>query len=422
MPSSRFSSHPASGNPFSISKFPRAASPEINAEMLDALLSLSISLYEDEALASPATASIDPSFQLCSIDVPEVSPEWEAAAATTSPKLDSNESEARTLQERATGAPPHDAYAAVDPGDLMDAMKTMEPLPEENESAAQRSASTPSNAVLPGRSTGTSVAGVNSKPSSTALTTVLIADEVPLERKVIALMDAVSKGSGTCKVPTLGLSRGAGADGFSARGAGTCRKGRDGGFDASSPLAQASSLLLAGLDMQAVLTHGEVAQRHLRHLTLSRCDFSRVRWSHVTVEDCDLSRCIFYDAALHDVVFRRCSFAGCLMKGVRCDGQVLFEDCEFRLAAVGMRCSSDRDDSATQHRVEEAQDVRVGVTDGDRRRRSHRGASVVRFLRCDFDLSDFQHSSGLTDPATFSQCTNAHLASRFPLRARGGIS
>ncbi|KPA86789.1 putative mitochondrial hypothetical protein [Leptomonas pyrrhocoris] len=421
----------ASANDCSSRRSPHATAPEFDAEMLDALLAISVSLYADEALASPVAAtSLDARFLSNTADVSRVSLAGDATATAfqASPNCNSKEWDVRKAHEGEVAGQlllPQDAYASVDPSELIDVMQMTASCQEETASATQRDRSSPSNS-LPAASSSFHGGAVDAHPTSSppALTAVLTSGEVPLERKVLALMDTVSHGGDDRRACTATMRRGP-----HTREEARKRK-NDGSFDvtsvpdASSPLTQASSLLLAGLDMKAVLSHGELSRRHLRHLSLTRCDFSRVRWSRVTVEDCDLARAIFYQAEWCDVVFRRCNFTGCLMKDVRCGGHVRFEDCVFRLAAVGLRCH--RGESANETPLSndgkgKARDLMNGVTNDDRDSRGRRGVSGVRFVRCDFDLSDFQNSNGLNDPASFAQCSNVHLASRFPLRARGGV-
>lgn len=395
----------------------------VDAAMFDAVLALSLALYEDEALAAPSalTAQGEESLHDAVASKEVVSP---ALAPLQSDEVDAYGTldpdnlmasmlpdfaadSAVGMEGTSTSPTQRAAQQSLMESDLSDKRS----LPEPSQVPAQPQALSVRDAGLVGGPASTS-ALTPPGGSSAGLAALLTTEQAPLEQKVLGLMDAIS-----------GHRNGA-KKGFSTAGGAAGHGGRRGGKSDSTPLrapaalTEAATVLLAGLDMKAVLTRGEVAHRHLRHLTLPRCDFSQVRWADVTVEDCDLSRCIFYQSVLHDVVFRRCDFTGCLMKGVSCGGRVLFEDCAFRLAAVGLEYS--REEVGGRARAVDAGD--------DAQERGHypfhrRGKDAgVRFTRCDFDLSDFQFSRGLTNPAIFVNCSNTHLAAGFPLRARGGVS
>lgn len=478
---------------------------EINEEMLDALLSLSLTLYEDEAMASTtaatATATAGAGLTSPNDDIRHLSglrrmpnsfgtEDTSPTSMLHSPsRQESGEQERVTSVKRDVEAPPEDAYASVDPSDLMDSMLLMDSsisdegscvtcrgrassVENDRGSGAGTLSSLPTNEcqndggkcddARPAVSASQKKGFVRFSPQQTssltrqgtaaprpapsaaatavggaaavavpcegmaviadhrALSTLLTSEDVPLERKVVALMDVVSEAGEPYTAMTSeksagmrGSVTGASSSSRSVKGQATATA------DTASPLAEAAALLLPGLDMKAVLAHGELSRRRLRHLSLARCDFSRVRWRDLTVEDCDLSRCIFFQAEWHDVLFRRCDFTGCLMKAVRCGGQVRFEDCDFRLAGMGLQwCGREKARRTEERAGAKTRDVHRSLTRSPPREKR----PGVRFVRCNFDLSDFQFSSGLTDPATFAQCSNVHLASRFPLRAQGGVS
>lgn len=316
-----------------VRRTPQAAPRGVDsAEVLDALLALSSALYEDEAAATAVDVARD--------------------ATATAPPMP-------------VAPQPDYAYATVEAANLMDLM---------DDAAGQGE---PLSAPQPPLLSSEVASAASQAPIAAAshVSAVFAAADVPLEQKVLQFMDL-------CSAP---------ATSSPAR--------------AALPPA-AAALVLPGLDMKAVLAHGAITQRHLRCLNLARCDFSLVRWSRVTVEDCDLSRSLFYRAALDGVTFRRCRFTGSILKGVHCGSggsatasataAVRFEDCDFRLAAMGLMC-------------------------GDTGTAGTRRGPPVQFLRCNFDLSDFQFSEGLGDPSMFVRCSNTDLASHFPLRARGGV-
>ena len=484
-------------------------SVEINEEMLDALLSLSLTLYEDEAMASTsaatatatATATAGAGLTSPNDDIRHLSGlrhmpnSFGTEDASPTSMLHSPSRQESGEQERVTSvkgdveAPPEDAYASVDPSDLMDSMLLMDSTisdegscvtcrgrassvendrgsgagtlpslptnecqndggkgddarpavsasqkkgfvrfsPQQTSSLTRQGTAAPrpapsaaATAVGGAAAVAVPCEGTAAIADHRALSTLLTAEDVPLERKVVALMDVVSEAGEPYTAMTP--EKNAGMRG-SATGAPSSSRGVKGQAtttaDTASPLAEAAALLLPGLDMKAVLTHGELSRRRLRHLSLARCDFSRVRWHDLTVEDCDLSRCIFFQAEWRDVLFRRCDFTGCLMKAVRCGGQVRFEDCDFRLAGMGLQwCGGGKARRTEELAGAKTRDVHRSLTRSPLREKR----PGVRFVRCNFDLSDFQFSSGLTDPATFAQCSNVHLASRFPLRAQGGVS
>jgi uncharacterized protein YjbI with pentapeptide repeats len=465
--------------------------------MLGALLSLSLALYEDEALAAPATWSTDAAprdsdltaERNCGAAAPD------SSTATSSPQQAGGPSVPARVSD--VGVPPEDAYAAVDPADLVTSMmmvsdasspnregdgtvlggepgnhggsfpptptspmidgmsenkqannvRRASPLPRAHNTFDSALAAAPAE-DLEGESPlqacsasqwgdklsvsiGATIATPNDTAAPTGVLALLTSETVPLEQKIVSLMTAVSEGGHLRSSSTSGGARdGASISGVAARGFDVCHDRRCSSSeghsvaDASPALNEAASLLLAGLDMKAVLRHGELSQQHLRHLSLTRCDFSQVRWTDMTVEDCDVSRCIFYRAELHNVVFRRCDFTGCVMNGARCSGRIEFEDCDFRLAGVGLQYDlqaegDDEADAGQSKRPERRQGGPRGCPHRPRRSGKTHG---VRFVRCNFDLSDFQFSSGLNNAASFTHCSNTHLALRFPLRARGGFS
>ncbi|AIN99182.1 hypothetical protein LPMP_260680 [Leishmania panamensis] len=377
------------------------------AEMLDAMLALSSALYEGEAAAtavpvSGANASNNVAdYAVFSSRVPPL---------TSSSGLGELEGVAVTGEE---------AYASLDAENLMCSMDACSERcnDERDVRAVQADLGTTTSAVPPFSRTAVahpSTAGT----SSSSIMATFASPDVPLERKLLQFMDLCSSTS-----PKSHLG-GDNSDAASQRpwngGAGVrvgnCRSDCTASSVATAwTSSTAAALVLPGLDMKAILAHGVLENRHLRGLSLVRCDFSLVRWSHVTLEDCDLSRSLFYRVELDNVIFRRCNFTGCILKGVQCNPSLSptthFEDCDFRLAAVGLLCIPHGSQRSGQ-----GEDQGQGISSSN-----HRSGPSVCFLRCNFDLSDFQFSQGL-EKCRFVRCSNTHLASRFPLRARGSVS
>ncbi|GET89429.1 hypothetical protein, conserved [Leishmania tarentolae] len=374
-------------------------------QMLDAVLALSSALYEDEAAAmalrvDEAKASNNAAEQAASSQ--------EVSRVTSSGAVDDLEGVKATSEN---------VYASLDAENLMTLMEACtEGYDDKRDVCALQSdvgTMTPAPSLSSTLKAQPSSTGT---PSSSILGT-FAAPEVPLERKVLQFMDLCSNTSAT---PQLG---GCDSDATS-RLPWNVREGMrcdDSTRDLTTSAATewspstAAALVLPGLDMKAVLAHGVLENRHLRGLSLVRCDFSLVRWSHMTVEDCDLSSSLFYGAELDAVVFRRCNFTGCILKGVQCRSSLStttrFEDCDFRLAAVGLTC-------VPRNSKQAVKDGHQGQ--GSIESSSRRSSPSMCFLRCNFDLSDFQFSQGL-DKAEFVKCSNTRLASRFPLRSRGRV-
>ncbi|RNF12072.1 uncharacterized protein Tco025E_06533 [Trypanosoma conorhini] len=147
----------------------------------------------------------------------------------------------------------------------------------------------------------------------------------------------------------------------------------------------ASELLLAGSDVKALVPDGTLRGIRMERKCMSQCDFSTVSFVSVFAAEVDFSRSLFYGAIFHDCVFVRCCFDGCVLKELRCSGNVRFEECSFRFANIEFRLS--RGDNATR--------------------------AKVLFDRGDFDLADFSGSDRL--PARcFVGCSNTDLAAKFP--------
>ncbi|RNE95204.1 hypothetical protein TraAM80_10341 [Trypanosoma rangeli] len=147
----------------------------------------------------------------------------------------------------------------------------------------------------------------------------------------------------------------------------------------------ASELILAGSDVKALFPDGTLCGIRMEHKCMSQCDFSTVSFLSVYATEVDFSRSLFYGAIFHDCVFVRCCFDGCVLKELRCSGNVRFEDCSFRFANIELRLS--RGDKSTR--------------------------AKVMFERGDFDLADFSGSDRL--PARcFVDCCNTEIAAKFP--------
>ncbi|KAG5476373.1 hypothetical protein LSCM1_04075 [Leishmania martiniquensis] len=375
-------------------------------QMLDAVLNLSSTLYEAEAVATDACAD---EAKASSTAADDSARSLQASRSTWSGGLGERKGEGAT-------AAPEDAYASLDAEDLMDSMTvSTDGCREESESCGGQSdrgtiapAPSPSNAAI---------ASLSSVETPSSIINAFAAPHVPLERKVLQFMNLCSSASamphpsGSHSDTAAQLPCAGGAGMRVGDGARSCPRSS---ASTAWNLSAAAALVLPGLDMKAILEHGVLEHCHLRGLSLARCDFSLVRWSHVTLEDCDLSRSLFYQGELSNAIFRRCNFTGCILKGVQCSSSlptaIRFEDCDFRLAAVGLRCTP-----RTSKRAGRGADQRRHVGGSTRCR-----DPFVHFLRCNFDLSDFQFSQGL-DQSMFVKCSNTHLASRFPLRARGAV-
>lgn len=374
--------------------------------MLDAVLALSSALYEDEAAAT--TVRVDDA------KTSSNAPEHPVSSSRVSPAT----SFGALGELEGVTVTPENAYASLDAEDFMTSMDACaEGCGDKPDVPAVR-IDFATNAPAPSLSSAVVAQPSSTGTTSSSIVATFAARDVPLERKVVQFMDLCSNASAT---PHLSGDHSNAASQLPWNGGAGVRVGvsRRDRTTSSAATAWSSSaaaaLVLPGLDMKAILVHGVLENRHLRGLSLARCDFSLVRWSHVTLEDCDLSRSLFYGAELDTVIFRRCNFTGCILKGVQCRPSLStttrFEDCDFRLAAVGVTCiphdSKHADKDANQGQ---------GITAS----RSRRSGPSVCFLRCNFDLSDFQFSQGL-DKAKFVKCSNTRLASRFPLRARGGV-
>nr|CCC48767.1 conserved hypothetical protein [Trypanosoma vivax Y486] len=166
----------------------------------------------------------------------------------------------------------------------------------------------------------------------------------------------------------------------------------------------ASELLVTGADLRAILPDGAMRHLEIRNKCLTRCDFSTVSLLSVSAACVDFSRSLFYAAAFHNCVFVDCCFDGCVLKELRCLGNVRFERCSFCFAAIALRgIHKSSHTLCAQPRAA-----------GNRTTRRWDGGTVV-FDRCDFDLSDFDGSEYI--PAcSFIDCTNTHLAAKFPPR------
>ncbi|KAG5501825.1 hypothetical protein JKF63_04094 [Porcisia hertigi] len=402
---------------------PRSSSPQtittalsardISPDALDTLqilnvsLALSSALYEDEAAATAVRVDETKALSDCA-DHTAASPH-QVSALTSFCGVAEGEGVA-TIAE--------DAYALIDAEDLMSTFEEC----SDGCGVRQVARAVQHNArvVTEGPSFSSAVlaqpSGAHTSPCSIA--TTFASPDVPLERKVLKFI-------GMCSAANAKSQRNPGYCGASSHlpcdgGAGVhvghrqedCTTSPDA---TALSLSTAAALVLPGLDMKAILAHGVLEHLYLQGLSFARCDFSLVRWSHVTLEDCDLSRSIFYRTELDNVVFRRCNFSGCTFKGARCSpswtATARFEDCDFRLAALGLTCPPH---SSTRAGKDAGQRRDIGGS-------SSPGGPAVCFLRCNFDLSDFQFSQGLDNASSFVKCSNTHLASRFPLRARGGV-
>ncbi|CAJ1989655.1 Pentapeptide repeats (9 copies) [Leishmania donovani] len=380
---------------------------ELNtAQMLDAVLALSSALYEDEAAATAARVN-DAKAPSNAADHPVSSPHV--------PPMTSY----RALGElEGVTAVPEDAYGSLDAEDLMTSMGACSEGCGDKRDKRTLHIDLATNSPAPSFSSAVIAQPSSTGTTSSSIVATFAARDVPLERKVLQFMDLCSNSSAT---PHLSGDHSDAASQLPWNGGAGARAG-DSRRDRTTPSAAtawsssaAAALVLPGLDMKAILAHGVLENRHLRGLSLVRCDFSLVRWSHVTLEDCDLSRSLFYGAKLDTVIFRRCNFTGCILKGVQCRPSLSttarFEDCDFRLAAVGLTCIP-HDSRQTGKDADQGQGIICSS--------SRRDGPSVCFLRCNFDLSDFQFSQGL-DKAKFVKCSNTRSASRFPLRVRGGL-
>ncbi|KAK7201188.1 Pentapeptide repeats (9 copies) [Novymonas esmeraldas] len=342
---------------------PARASPALDGlKWLDVALAVSSALYHDEASAT--ATGVDGRDDVRddrrrSAASPHGAPDGDAASAAT-----------------AADGPLEDAYASVAAADLMATMDSSCAGATEHYSLDARDGA-PSPRCVDAAEACVTVPGA----SSSSIVSSLVAPDVPLEETLLRMLDLCSSHSHNHR-GRRGAKHGAVARADAGAAA----------AEAAPSSAAAAALMLPGLDVKAVLTRGVLEHRHLHGLCLARCDFSMVRWSHVTVEDCDLSRCLLYRAELHHVTFVRCNFTGAILRGARCGASPIhFEECDFRLAAVGLTCANGGDG----------------------------GGSSVRFVRCNFDLCDFQFSEGLNRASAFVQCSNTHLAAGFPLRVRG---
>ncbi|CAJ04852.1 conserved hypothetical protein [Leishmania major strain Friedlin] len=376
------------------------------AQMLDAVLALSSALYEDEAATT--AARVDDAKASCNAAEHPVS-SLHVSPVTSSGALGKLEGVTVT---------PENAYASLDAEDLMTSMDACSEGCGDKRDTRTLHIDLATNAPAPSLSSAVIAQPSSTGTTSSSIVATFAARDVPLERKLLQFMDLCSNASAT---PHLSDDHSDAASQLPWNGGAGARAG-DSRRDRTTSSAvtawsssAAAALILPGLDMKAILAHGVLENRHLRGLSLVRCDFSLVRWSHVTLEDCDLSRSLFYGAKLGTVVFRRCNFTGCILKGVQCRSSrsttTRFEDCNFRLAAVGLTCiPHDSERAGTD--ANQGQGI-IGSS-------SRRGGPSVCFLRCNFDLSDFKFSQGL-DKAKFVKCSNTRSASCFPLRARGGV-
>ncbi|KAG5502119.1 hypothetical protein GH5_05066 [Leishmania sp. Ghana 2012 LV757] len=376
-----------------------------NDQMLDALLALSSALYVGEAAAT--------ALRIDEADASSTAANHPAPSLQVSPSTSSAGHGEREVVWAATAL--EDTYVSLDAEHLMNSLDICtERCVDESDSHELQS---DRNAIAPAPFLSNAIKAQPSsaETSSSSIVATFAAPDIPLERKVLGFMDLCSSASAkshpsgdhTDTAVQLPWNGGAGV-----RVGDGGRNRRSSSASAARTLPTAAALILPGLDMKAILEHGVLENHHLCGLSLARCDFSLVRWSHVTLEDCDLSRSLFYRAELDNVIFRRCDFTGCILKGVQCSSSLpattRFEDCDFRLAAVGLRCTPQ-----SSKRRGRGADERHGIGGSSRF-----SDPPVRFLRCNFDLSDFQFSHGLEN-SVFAKCSNTHLASCFPLRARG---
>ncbi|KAG5476641.1 hypothetical protein CUR178_03814 [Leishmania enriettii] len=376
-----------------------------NDQILDGVLALSSALYVREAAATNLHSD--------EADVPSATANHPARSLQVFPSTSS--AGLGELVEEGAATTLEDTFVSLDAEHLMDSLDVCAERcvdePDSHELQGDRNATAPA----PSLSNAIKAQPPCAEASSSSIAATFAAPDIPLERKVLGFMDLCSsasakpqpRGKHTDTAVPLPWNGGAGV-----RVGDGGRNRSNSSASAAWTLPTAAVLILPGLDMKAILEHGVLENRHLRGLSLARCDFSLVRWSHVTLEDCDLSRSLFYRAELDNVIFRRCDFTGCIFKGVQCSlslsATTRFEDCDFRLAAVGLRCTPQ-----SSKREGRGADERHDIGGSSRFR-----DQPVRFLRCNFDLSDFQFSHGLEN-SVFANCSNTHLASRFPLRARG---
>lgn len=185
---------------------------------------------------------------------------------------------------------------------------------------------------------------------------------------------------------------------------------------APSPVTTtASSLLVSGLDVKAILDNGSLTLLQMSHKDLSRCDFTGVTFDGCTASYCDFSRTIMYRTQFFGCVFSHCRFDGAILKhcvvappvpsGEGLHGTTTFLNCSFRFSLLDLKSLK-----------------LVG-----------RGANVVQgcppevFVGCDFDCAEVQkasvnHSPSLTDEdgreirglsweRLFPKCVNLHITS-----------
>ncbi|KEG07646.1 hypothetical protein DQ04_09191010 [Trypanosoma grayi] len=155
-----------------------------------------------------------------------------------------------------------------------------------------------------------------------------------------------------------------------------------------------SELLLRGTDVKAVLPDGTLRGVCIEQKCLSQCDFSTLSFLSVRATGVDFSRSLFYASIFHNTVFTQCCFDGCVLKELRCTGNVRFVGCSFRFASIAMRVAASEASTAAVTKA---------------------GSTCVVFDRCDFDLADFDGSDRV--PARcFVGCFNTDLAAKFPPR------
>lgn len=152
---------------------------------------------------------------------------------------------------------------------------------------------------------------------------------------------------------------------------------------APSPLSTAlSSVLLAGIDMKAVLCDGALSSLQVVGKDISRADFTGVSIVACSMQQCDLSRGIFYRTAFCGCTFEGCRFDAAILKGCTfSEGghRPMFVNCSFRFCAL---------------------DVSAIVASAPQKRRTAANSTAI-FHNCDFQFAEVKTGRARNDVGAF---------------------
>ncbi|CUG90285.1 Hypothetical protein, putative [Bodo saltans] len=145
---------------------------------------------------------------------------------------------------------------------------------------------------------------------------------------------------------------------------------------ASYPIAKAAStILISGSDMKAMIPSGSLSSLVIEKKDMSRVDYTGMSFVDTQCNDCDLSRSIMMRVAFHQSRFVNCTFDGSIFKANSVKGQTestVFVGCSFKF------CMMDVSELQVLH------PVTGSVTPPQKWDR----ACVPLFFDCDFEFSD----------------------------------